>query len=219
MPSLSGSVSFDLILAADVVWLDELVEPLVRTLERLTAGWPSCGGGDGRAQQSPQARQVAPTVPSARERGLSAESVQTAHANGFAQECQRAAVAASSPEGSSRPQRPMVGQRVLLAYQWRSQRTGKALLEELEKAFRVREIQPEVRRRHQSPWRLSACVGRMDRGKGTAASLDAMYRSLASREGGGADLRKVPSFRRHRFLSSLFVFSVSLLMWHKAVSP
>jgi Lysine methyltransferase len=33
--SLSGR-SFDLILAADVVWLDELVPPLVRTLERLT---------------------------------------------------------------------------------------------------------------------------------------------------------------------------------------
>jgi predicted nicotinamide N-methyase len=34
--SLSGR-TFDLILAADVVWLDELVPPLVRTLERLTA--------------------------------------------------------------------------------------------------------------------------------------------------------------------------------------
>ncbi len=33
---------------------------------------------------------------------------------------------------------------MLLAYQWRSQRTGKALLEELEKAFHVREIPPEV---------------------------------------------------------------------------
>jgi Lysine methyltransferase len=33
--SLSGR-SFDLILAADVVWLAELVPPLVRTLERLT---------------------------------------------------------------------------------------------------------------------------------------------------------------------------------------
>lgn len=34
--------------------------------------------------------------------------------------------------------------RVLLAHQWRSQRTGKALLEELGKAFLVREITPEV---------------------------------------------------------------------------
>lgn len=138
--SVSGGDSFDLILAADVVWLDELVEPLVRTLERLTAGWPSCGGRDGREQQRPQARPAAPSA---------ASSAATAHASGSAHNC-HGAVVASPPRVSPRLQRPRVGQRVLLAYQWRSQRTGDALLEELEKAFRVREIQPEVRRRHRN---------------------------------------------------------------------
>lgn len=37
--------------------------------------------------------------------------------------------------------------RVLLAYQWRSERTGRALLAELDTAFEVREITPEVWRR------------------------------------------------------------------------
>lgn len=142
--SVSGGDSFDLILAADVVWLDELVEPLVRTLETLTAGWPSCSGRDGREQQSPQAPPEASSAPSTatQELGSSGENVATAHAKLSAQKSP-GAVVASSPR--ARVQRPRIGQRVLLAYQWRSQRTGDALLEELEKAFHVREIQPEVR--------------------------------------------------------------------------
>lgn len=49
--ALAGDGCFDLILAADAVWLDDLVEPLVRTLERLTACWSS--GGDSNQRQPP----------------------------------------------------------------------------------------------------------------------------------------------------------------------
>lgn len=145
--SVSGGDTFDLILAADVVWLDELVEPLVRTLERLTAGWPSCSGSDGRAPRRPAALSAPPVA--AQELGLLGESAATAHADGVAQKCQ-GAVAAGSPPVSPRLPRPRVGPRVLLAYQWRSQRTGDALLEGLEKAFHVREIQAEVGRKHRN---------------------------------------------------------------------
>ncbi|CAM9749881.1 unnamed protein product, partial [Discosporangium mesarthrocarpum] len=38
-PGLMDGGDFDLILAADVVWLDALILPLVNTLEKLTEGW------------------------------------------------------------------------------------------------------------------------------------------------------------------------------------
>eukprot|EP00752_Nemacystus_decipiens_P015743 g14055.t1 len=134
--AFAGGDSFDLILAADVVWLDELVEPLVRTLERLTAGWPACGAGGSNGREPKSLRDAA------LEPGPLGERVATAHTDGRAQKCQ-GAVSAGPPPVSRRLRATRIRQRVLLAYQWRSQRTGDSLFEELESAFWVREIQPE----------------------------------------------------------------------------
>ncbi|CAM9935168.1 unnamed protein product [Ectocarpus sp. 8 AP-2014] len=131
---LSDKEAFDLILAADVVWLDDLVTPLVRTIERLTAGWP---GGSVDASS-------APLPPAPANRTQEERRNETGLAAGFGsgaapQECASGGRAARS---GGRP-RPPAGRRVLLAYQWRSERTGRALLEELGACFRVREIPPE----------------------------------------------------------------------------
>lgn len=165
-----------------MVWLDELVEPLVRTLERLTAGWPSCSGNSGRQLEIPQAPAAACSAPStaAQELGLLGERAAAAHVDGAAQKGP-GAVVAGPPPVSPRLQRPGVGPRVLLAYQWRSQRTGDTLLEELEKAFLVREIQPEVGRKHQNVGFLGFVL--VDRGKGRTARLDVVYRSMPGFDG------------------------------------
>lgn len=189
LPPLSGGGSFDLILAADVVWLDDLVEPLVRTLERLTAGWPGWSppsdGADmdsSREQQETTTKTTTTTAPlatiqapakaaaaaAAREKQASLGGRATRLAADVVVENDgTAAVTADRLRGSATTERPprthektraqrptsrpgerrvVVGRqrRVLLAYQWRSERTGKTLLEELGKAFIVREIPPEV---------------------------------------------------------------------------
>ncbi|CAM9658989.1 unnamed protein product [Ectocarpus sp. 12 AP-2014] len=135
LPSeLSDKEAFHLILAADVVWLDDLVTPLVRTLERLTAGWPG-GGVDASPAPLPPAPADGTQEEPRNETGLAAGSGSGA----TPQECDRGGCAVRSV---GRP-RPPAGRRVLLAYQWRSERTGRALLEELGACFRVREIPPE----------------------------------------------------------------------------
>lgn len=122
----------DLILAADVVWLDELVEPLVRTLERLTGDWvwpAECNSG-----KSPAQGHTPPLEPP--EEGL-------------------------APDGESSPLAPHVPvdgtqaakssgwlgtpRRAIFAYQLRSKRTAKALHHKLGKCFHVREVTAEVR--------------------------------------------------------------------------
>ncbi|CAN0103878.1 unnamed protein product, partial [Hapterophycus canaliculatus] len=131
-----GGGSFDLILAADVVWLDDLVDPLVRTLERLTARWP-CPRTD-NIRQRPSSKP--PSIPSegTQGEGSSAEelAVETASVINTAAKPHEGAAAILRP-------RPRVGRRVLIAYQWRSERTGTTLLQELGAAFHVREIPPE----------------------------------------------------------------------------
>ncbi|CAB1119793.1 unnamed protein product [Ectocarpus sp. CCAP 1310/34] len=131
---LSDKEAFDLILAADVVWLDDLVTPLVRTLERLTAGWPSGGVDASPAPLSPAAANGTQEE-QRNETGLAARFGSGA----VPQKCEGGGRAARSVGRS----RPSAGRRVLLAYQWRSERTGRALLEELGACFRVREIPPE----------------------------------------------------------------------------
>ncbi|CAN0199015.1 unnamed protein product [Ectocarpus sp. 4 AP-2014] len=131
---LSDKEAFDLILAADVVWLDDLVTPLVRTLERLTAGWPG-GGVDASPAPLPPATANGTQEERGNETGLAASFESGAPS----QECERGGCAVRSV---GRP-RPPAGRRVLLAYQWRSERTGRALLEGLGAFFRVREIPPE----------------------------------------------------------------------------
>lgn len=168
---LSGGGSFDLILAADVVWLDDLVEPLVRTLERLTADWsPPCNDGDREPQQTttappqPPPSILAPSNAAAAQEQQALVEPEATHLAAVALEnsctdtagrlrgSATTAIPSREHEESRieiprpRQQRAGVGRRrVLLAYQWRSERTGKALLEELAKAFFVREIPPEVR--------------------------------------------------------------------------
>ncbi|CBN78475.1 conserved unknown protein [Ectocarpus siliculosus] len=131
---LSDKEAFDLILAADVVWLDDLVTPLVRTLERLTAGWPG-GGVDAWSAPLPPAPANGTQEERRNETGLAASFGSGASP----QECELGGCAARS---GGRP-RPPAGRRVLLAYQWRSERTGRALLEELGACFCVREIPAE----------------------------------------------------------------------------
>lgn len=46
--------------------------------------------------------------------------------------------------------------RILFAYQWRSERTGQALLRELARAFHVRKIPPEVK--HPKPFQTNISV-------------------------------------------------------------
>lgn len=120
-----------------MVWLDDLVAPLVRTLERLTAEWPSSG-----VDASPAPLPPAPANGTQEERRNETDLTAGFGRGAAPQECERGGGAARSV---GRP-RPPARRRVLLAYQWRSERTGKALLEGLRACFRVREIPPEVNR-------------------------------------------------------------------------
>ena len=167
---------FDLILAADVVWLDELVNPLVRTLERLTVGWAS----DERASGTSRPPSTSPLPGSAPTASSTGACAKPSSVNHFAGEilngpdgCPETALVdgahVSGPQvsrsgnregmvqgaakngvgGSNRRRRPK--RRLLLAYQWRSERTGRALLRELDGAFHVREIPKEVKNDKKHP--------------------------------------------------------------------
>lgn len=133
-----GGGSFDLILAADVVWLDDLVVPLVRTLERLTARWPHRRTENTRKRPGLHPQPILPK--GAQGECMSAEEL-------VVETPSEIDVDEGSHGGAAAILRsqPRVGRRVLIAYQWRSERTGRKLLEELDAAFNVREIPPEVR--------------------------------------------------------------------------
>lgn len=180
-PNLPAGEDFDLILAADVVWLDELVEPLVRTLERLTANWDS-EGLESRLSISRDVNVGAESAIdfSAREGihkpgsccPVAPESVgviykrESGGGGGLEGVTHRLEEGRENGEvrsnwgfhaaGGLSDRREGVGERgvqqfkrrrrILLAYQWRSERTGRALLRELDRAFHVREIPTEVKR-------------------------------------------------------------------------
>lgn len=178
---IDGGNDFDLILAADVVWLDHLVTPLVRTLERLTTAWCVNNSAD-----EGQRRPILRPKPSAEgQRQLQRENHEGGNKEGEDREELDVRKTPGEGKGDGRlqghgffgpketeqkheqrhqeiEQEGAVGvgmevkgrmksrgekprRRVLLAYQWRSEQTGKALLRELDTAFVVREIPPEVR--------------------------------------------------------------------------
>ncbi|CAM9247790.1 unnamed protein product [Choristocarpus tenellus] len=115
---------FDLVLAADVVWLDDLVLPLVETLERVTEGWVKQGINAASHIAGAAAAKVDREGDVCR-MGDWGEVMKGE--GGHGDECER------------RDRRE-----VLLAYQWRSSKTGKTLLEALGRSFNVQEVPPEV---------------------------------------------------------------------------
>lgn len=118
-PRVTDFGHFDLILAADVVWLDDLVEPLVKTMRRLTDLGRGTKVPGGTIRMEPVASETKGT-PSA---------------------------VANDDGAAMRGQCDVKEQtEVVMAYQWRSDATGRFLLRELGKNFVVREILPEVHR-------------------------------------------------------------------------
>lgn len=175
---LPAGEDFDLIIAADVVWLDELVEPLVRTLERLTVNWTSDGLDKSLESRSSISRDVSASAGSAidpfdregihrpggccpslpgftgviceRESGGGGilegvtHRVEEGRENGEVRS-NWGFHAADGVSGRREVRQFKQRRRILLAYQWRSERTGRALLRELARAFHVRKIPPEVK--------------------------------------------------------------------------